>query len=92
VFNIKKISFTKKLNSKELNYSLKLLDLYDYSSEIKEFVHEFIDATSFSDLFALIDSQDIFKFSTKMDITENFDEIKEKLAYELNEQLINLAF
>lgn len=92
MFNIKKMPFIKKLNNKELNYSLKLLDRYDYPSEIKKLVYEFVNTTSHSDLQKFVDSQDIFKFSTKINIIENFDEIKEKMAYELNEQLLKLAF
>jgi hypothetical protein len=92
VFNIKKMPFTKKLKSKEINYTLKLLDRYEYPENIKKLVHEFINTTSHSDLQKFIDSQDVFKFSTEIDITESFDDIKEKMAYELNEQLIKLAF
>lgn len=92
MFNIKKMPFTKKLKSKEINYTLKLLDRYEYSNEIKKLVYEFVNTTSHSDLQKFVDSQDIFKFSTKINIIENFDEIKEKMAYELNEQLLKLAF
>jgi hypothetical protein len=92
MFNIKKMPFIKKLKSKEINYTLKLLDRYEYSNEIKKLVYEFVNTTSHSDLQKFVDSQDIFKFSTKINIIENFDEIKEKMAYELNEQLLKLAF
>jgi hypothetical protein len=84
--------FTKKLKSKEINYTLKLLDRYEYSDEIKKLVYDFINSSSYSDIQKFIDSQNIFSFSAKIDTTESFDEIKEKMAYELNEQLIKLAF
>ncbi|GAX87017.1 conserved hypothetical protein [Lebetimonas natsushimae] len=92
MFNLKKMPFTNKLKNKELNYSLKLLDRYEYPPEIEKLVHEFINTTSHSELQKFVDSQNIFSFSTNIDLTENFDVLKEKMAYELNEQLLKLAF
>jgi len=92
VFNIKKISFINKFTTKEINYTIKLIDRYDYSYEIKNIVFNFLNTSSHSELKNFINSQNIFTFSTPIDIIENFNSLKEKLAYELNEQLLKLAF
>jgi hypothetical protein len=92
VFNIKKMPFINKIKNKETNYTLKLLDRYDYPDDIKKLVYDFIKTSSHSELQRFVNSQNTFKFSPNIDITEDFDKLKEKLAYELNEQLIKLAF
>ena len=92
MFNIKKIPFINKFTTKKLNYTFKLLDSYDYSSKIRKTVFNFLNTSSHSELKNFIDSQNIFTFSTPIDITEDFNSLKEKLAYELNEQLLKLAF
>jgi hypothetical protein len=92
MLNPKKNTFLTNIDNKELNYTLKLLDRYKYPPKIKKIVHNFINTHSYEELKKVIDSQNIFKFSTKIDESEDFATLKEKLAYELNEQLLKLAF
>jgi hypothetical protein len=92
MFNLKKTLFIKNLKSPEIKYMLKLLQRYNYPKEIKKLIYKFLQINSHEELINFINSQNIFSFSTQIDETTNINVLKEKLAYEINEQLLKLAF
>jgi hypothetical protein len=90
MFNVKISGFLSKLtnNKKEQKYLKNLLDRIEdnYDKETLEF---FLNATTFEDLKEFLKMQRFIKYEiTAEDFEGTFNDLKEKIAYELNEAIL----
>ncbi|WP_457560333.1 hypothetical protein [Caminibacter sp.] len=90
MFNVKLTDFLTKLtkNRKEQKYLKKLL--YKISNDKdRQLIHYFLDCSSFEDIKKFLLKQNLIEYTiTPEDFEKDFNSLKEKIAFELNEALL----
>ncbi len=90
MFNVKISSFFSKLTNekKEQKYLKKLIERLD-DSNTKSLLKKFLYASSFNEIDNFLNSQNLIDYQlSPKDFEGNLNDLKEKIAFELNEAIL----